>query len=307
MAPSRTTRAWGALLAFFALGLGACDDRESIPLEEQRLFFTADRTDVCPSIEDGAENIVFLTATVFGIDGQVQQDAPVTITSPNAPGGPFPVIGTTNERGQFTLEYPIAIPSSQRIYDFSAAIENGETGDVKFFVPATPVAQVTAASGSVEVDEEIELFFLLSGPCQINGLDYLLDFSEDDSGNKIDRLDFVPGSQAEGLLLNADFDGTAGNEKTEFVFTPDEVNERLRIQYRRLASDPNFGTSLSGSYFSIKMKAKNSPGPVIIVLEDAIHTPSQKLSPAVVDLENPIEGGDPRLIGIRINVVEATP
>lgn len=293
-----------AMLAIAVLFFAGCDDKETIPLEEQRLFFTADRSAICPSIEDTSLNTVFLTATVFADDGQVQEGAPVRITTSNTSGGPTLIEGLTNERGQFVVEYPVVRPPV--LYEFEASIENGATGSTRFFVPSTPILQVSAFEITVEKGQEIELPILVSGACAINGIDMTLEFGTDADGEPVNAFDYVVDSEVENGFLNVDFDATAGTPVTEFVVSP-EANEKVNILYRNL--DPEFGISQDGTYFTVALLAREDAptGDVIVVIGQPTRLiPSSKLGGPDYDLFDPPEDDTPRVIGIRISITEPT-
>jgi hypothetical protein len=290
----------GVALAALVLLAAGCDDREEVAPEDRRLFLSASRTAVCPDIDDSANNDVALIATVFAEDGQTQENAPVTIVT-DSTSPPIELQGVTDDRGQYRPVVNVTRPPE--IWDWTATIENGETDTVRFLVPPYPLMAVTAPGTPVEVGETFPVEIQVTGACQVNRLDFELDYAEDaDSDATGDFIDYVEGEFERGTLLEEDGDGT--NENT-FV-NEQEMGETLRIEYGRIG-EPEFGTSRSGLYLILTFEAK-TPGRAVIRFESAVVTPSSLIggSSRPFDLFDPPDGGPARVFNSFVEIVEAS-
>ncbi|GAB4225056.1 MAG: hypothetical protein Kow0062_27390 [Acidobacteriota bacterium] len=294
----------GSWLAWAAAGLmllaAGCDELQELAPEEQRLFLSTNRPSVCPDLQDPSLNQVELIATVFGNDGQVQPGVPVTITSDSPPTGPVTFEGETDGNGQFRPSIEVTRPPDEWL--FSASIPNGQTSSASLPVALPPIIQVSPAAPQVAVGQEIEVRIVLAGTCDINGMDLEIDFGldpDDQSGPRVDRLDFVPGSEQEAGLFNVDFDGT--NNVTSLTVGP-ESNERVPARYERL--DPDDGITGDGTYFTFKLVGK-AEGRVLLTFSRADVWASELIGGRAMTWD--LLASDPtRAFGVAIEVVPAS-
>lgn len=263
-------------LAFAALALVSlsCDKAQKLTPKERRISLATTNANVCPDPSTG-QGETTVVATIYGEDGTVAPDVPVTFSADSGTLSESTV--RTNVAGQASTVLSTPRPIGD-LLTVVGALADGRSDDVDINAPLPPFVslvpqQIDPVSGSVD-----QFALTIASACNINALDIsfsweggaktdetpyrpdeLLVYSYDDPDQKNigeDGGTEDPDSRADGEsfqetgILNETKSGTEVPTEWQVI---DSSPGRLRVLYRR--TDPSSGTSDAGTYFRVGFKA----------------------------------------------------
>ncbi len=260
-------------IAFAALALISlsCDKAQKLTPKERRISLATTNANICPNPSTG-QGETQLVATIYGDDGTVAPDVPVTFTTDSGTLSESTV--RTNTAGQAVTVLSTPRPVGD-LLTVVGSLADGRSDDVDLNAPLPPFVslipqQLDPVSGEVE-----EFALTIGSACNISALDIsfsweggaasgetpyppedLLVYSCDDPDSTADDPDDCGDGESfvETGILNATEDGAEIPTTFEVI---DSSPGHLRIKYFR--NDSSSGTSVAGTYFRVGFK----PGVVL--------------------------------------------
>lgn len=240
-------RVWsvGTLFGLLLFAL-ACDKARPLSENERRVDLRATATTLCPN-DQTLQAQTTLIATVFGADGSVSGDVPVSFT---ADVGSFSeAVVRTNDAGQAVTQVLTPRPPGDEL-TVVATLPDGRSDDVNVTLPPRPTLAVRPSLFTPEGDTDIDLNVIIGSACNVRRIRLTLVWSP------ADLLTFKEGKET-GVLNGLDDAGVAFPTNLSIVSS---TPGRLVIDYARtesVAGRRPTGADNSATYLQLIMHTAN--------------------------------------------------